>query len=628
VTGSRGRTPLAWLGGLLALYLLVPLVAFLARFATSGDRGFGVPGLGSAVATSAASATVATAVVTVLGVPLAAWLARSRGPLATAVGTLVQLPLALPPVMSGIVLVYLVGPYTQAGRLFGGALTESLAGIVLAQVFVAAPFLVIAARSAFAGVDPSLDDLAATLGHRPLARFRRVQLHVAGPAIAAGMLLTWLRALGEYGATVLLAYHPYSLPVFTYVQFSSTGIPATQAPTAIALAVAVAGVALTTVRWGRRRRLPADLPAPRAPRPADPVRLDLDLDLRVGGFALALRHAAAGSRVAVLGRSGSGKSMTLRAVAGLLGPGAGQVGLGGEDVGDLPPEARHVGYVPQGAALFPGRTVWQQVTFAVDADPQVAAWWLATLRLDGLADRLPEELSGGQRQRVALAAALSRSPRLLLLDEPFSALDAPVRDELRRELRRLQREAGLSTVLVTHDAAEAALLADEVLVLDEGRLVQAGSRREVFDAPAGPAVAALLGYPPVAAGTVGSPGTLRVGDAVLAADSGRWAPGRPVLWTVRADRVHLGPRGAHAGTVVDVADTGLRTAVTVRLDGSAAELTASVGGTDLRPGDPCRVDVAPADVLLWPAPGNPDDEPAPVARGDAPPPPAASRTRS
>ena len=124
--------------------------------------------------------------------------------------------------------------------------------------------------------------------------------------------------------------------------------------------------------------------------------------------------------------------------------------------------------------MFPGRTVWQQVLFAAGADPALAAWWLRTLRLDGLESRLPEQLSGGQRQRVALARALAFQPRLVLLDEPFSALDAPVREELRRELRRLQREAGLSTVLVTHDPEEAALLADEILVVDDGGLLQAG----------------------------------------------------------------------------------------------------------------------------------------------------------
>ena len=196
-----------------------------------------------------------------------------------------------------------------------------------------------------------------------------------------------------------------------------------------------------------------------------PTVVGFDLDLAVGTFRLSAAHQASTHRIAILGPSGAGKSITLRALAGFLGPDAGQVRYAGQPVSGIAVEDRRIGYVPQSLALFPGRTVWQQVLFATGADPELAVWWLRKLRLDGLEDRFPEQLSGGQRQRVALARALSHAPRLVLLDEPFSALDAPVRDELRRELRRLQRETGLSTVLVTHDPEEAALLADEILVV-------------------------------------------------------------------------------------------------------------------------------------------------------------------
>jgi molybdate transport system permease protein len=602
--GFRGtRSPLTWLGGLLALYLAVPLVAFLVRFAGSDDRGTGVPGLWDAVRVSVVAASIATGLITLLGVPLAYALAHGRGRVAAATGVLVQLPLALPPVMSGIVLVYLVGPYTALGRLFHGALTDSLTGVVLAQSFVSAPFLVIAAREAFAGIDPALDDLAATLGHRPLDRFARVSLRVAAPSIAAGMLLTWLRALGEYGATVLLAYHPYSLPVFTYVQFSSTGIPATQAPTAIALGLAVLLVLATALRRPRRHRHAHRLPAPRPPRELPATTVAFDLDWRVGGFRLEVAHAATSPRIAVLGRSGSGKSMTLRALAGLYGADAGTVRYSGEDVTGLPAERRPIGYVPQGAALFPGRTAWQQVTSGVDADPAVAAWWLRTLGLDGLADRLPDQLSGGQRQRVSLAQALSRGPALVLLDEPFSALDAPVRAELRAELRRLQRENGLSTVLVTHDPEEAALLADEILVLDSGRLLQAGPRREVFTRPATPAVAALLGFGPVQAATVLSAEAIDADGVVVGALPGDLPPGSPVLWSVRPDRVRLADDGPYEATVLDIADLGATATVTVGLVSTDVRLAARVLDADgLEAGDKCQVAIAPADVITWPAP--------------------------
>jgi ABC-type sulfate/molybdate transport systems ATPase subunit/ABC-type sulfate transport system permease component len=594
------RSPLTWLGGLLALYLAVPLAAFLVRLAAPGERGFGTPGLWSALWVSVESATISTALVALFGIPMAYWLARSRGPVTAAVGTLVLLPVALPPVMSGIVLIYLVGPYTFFGQLFNGGLTDSVAGVVIAQTFVAGPFLIIAARSAFAAVDPALDDLAASLGHRPAARFWLVSMRIAAPGIRAGLLMTWLRAIGEYGATVLLAYHPYTLPVFTYVQFSSTGIPTTQAPTALALAVAVVVVLLSEIRLPRRLRR-ASVPEPAPPPHATPTSVGVDLDVAVGSFRLRLAHRAASHRIAILGPSGAGKSMTLRAIAGLLGPEAGTVCFGGQPVSGVPAEARGIGYVPQGLALLPGRTVWEQVLFATGADPALAAWWLRTLHLDGLQDRLPGQLSGGQRQRVALARALSHRPRLVLLDEPFNALDAPVRDELRRELRRLQRETGLSTVLVTHDPEEAALLADEILVVADGRLLQAGSRAEVYNRPASPQVARLLGIQNLGHGVIAEPGTVTVGMLRIAAETGDLPGGSEVLWTIRPDHVAVTPRGAYPAIVDDVADIGTITTLTVRLPGGPELRVRTTDPGDLVPGGTCRVDLDPAAITLWPS---------------------------
>jgi molybdate transport system permease protein len=629
------RSPLTYLGGLLALYLAIPIGAFVVRLAQPGDKGFGVPGLWSALWTSVASATISMTIVAVLGIPLAYWLARTKGPLTWLVGLVVQLPLALPPVMSGLVLIYIVGPYTWLGNLFNDQLTGTIVGVILAQTFVAGPFLIIAARTAFAGVDPALEDLAASLGRRPASRFWLVSMRIAAPGIRAGLLMTWMRAIGEYGATVLLAYHPYTLPVFVYVLFSSTGIPATQAPTALALAVAVAVLLLVEIRPGRRRRRTPALPAPAAPPRVEPVAVSFNLDLAVGSFRLRVAHQSASNKIAILGPSGAGKSITLRAIAGFLGPQAGTVEFNGEEVAGIGVEDRRVGYVPQGLVMFPGRTAWQQVLFAVGADPALAAWWLRTLRLDGLEGRLPGELSGGQRQRVGLARALSFRPRLVLLDEPFSALDAPVREELRRELRRLQREAGLSTVIVTHDPEEAALLADEILVVDEGRLLQAGPRAEVFARPASPHVARLLGIPNLIHATVAEPGVLAVGapDAgapypgeaagdtaglLINADTEGLPVGEEVLWTIRPDHITVlagaadGP-GVYPAEVDDVADIGTLTTLTLRLrtgQDDAPELRVrTTAAVTLAPGDPCAVRLPPADITAWPAARALADEP-------------------
>jgi molybdate transport system permease protein len=593
------RSPLTWLGGLLALYLIVPLAAFGVRLAAPGDRGFGTPGLWPALEVSFVSATITSALVALFGIPLASWLAKSRGPVAAVTGVLVQLPLAIPPVTSGLLLIYLVGPYTALGQLFNGGLTDSVTGVVLAQTFVASPFLIVAARSAFASIDPALDDLAATLGHRPLARFWRVSLRVAAPGIRAGLVMTWLRAIGEYGATVLLAYHPYTLPVFTYVQFSSTGIPATQAPTALALGIAVIILLASQLHRPVRFRA-ADVPAPRPPGPAPPTRVSFDLDVTVGSFRLALAHQAASHRIAILGPSGAGKSITLRALAGLLGPGAGEVRYSGELVSAVPAEARNLGYVPQNMALFPDRTAWQQLLFATGADPGLAAWWLGTLHLGGLENRFPGQLSGGQRQRVSLARALSHGPRLVLLDEPFSSLDAPVRDELRRELRRLQKETGLSTVLVTHDPEEAALLADEILVIADGRLLQAGPRSEVYNRPASPEVARLLGIQNLLPGAVAGPGEIIAGTLGIRAGTGELPAGSDILWSVRPDRIAIGEHGGYEAVITDIADIGTLVTLTVQLTGGPELRIRTVGADGLDVGDRCRVDLEPASITLWP----------------------------
>jgi molybdenum ABC transporter ATP-binding protein len=198
----------------------------------------------------------------------------------------------------------------------------------------------------------------------------------------------------------------------------------------------------------------------------------------------------------VLGPSGSGKSSVLRAVAGLERPEGGRIALGNEVWFDaerrvhLPPERRSVGLVFQEYALFPHLSVLGNVGFGGRARAQEL---LARLRIGHLARARPGELSGGERQRVALARALAREPRVLLLDEPMSALDAHTRAAVRGELRELLRELRLPTLLVSHDFEDAGTLADRVAVLDEGRLVQVGTPDELVARPLDPFVASLTG---------------------------------------------------------------------------------------------------------------------------------------
>ena len=210
--------------------------------------------------------------------------------------------------------------------------------------------------------------------------------------------------------------------------------------------------------------------------------------------------APTGGITTLLGPSGSGKSTVLRVVAGLEEPDAGQVMFGDEDVTRLPAQKRGLGFVFQSYALFKHMTVRKNIAFGlgvrkvgVEETRRKVEELLSLVQLDGLGDRYPAQLSGGQRQRVAFARALAIEPKVLLLDEPFGALDAQVRVELRDWLRAFNAQRHVTTLLVTHDQEEAAELSDHVVVMHEGRVAQAGTPREIYDRPATPFVAGFVG---------------------------------------------------------------------------------------------------------------------------------------
>ena len=307
--------------------------------------------------------------------------------------------------------------------------------------------------------------------------------------------------------------------------------------------------------------------------------LQVRIQKQLGSFALDVELHTDARRVVLFGPSGSGKSLTLQCLAGLMRADHGVISIDGQtvfDAGsglDLPPQGRGIGYVPQGAPLFPHLRVADNVTYGLRRMPAGtrrarAEELLELVHLAGYGSRRPAELSGGEQQRVVLARALARETKLLLLDEPFSALDAPVRAALREEVLDLQARVDVSWVFVTHDLEEAYMLAEDIAVYEQGRILQQGHRDAVFLHPETVEVARLVGIrnvlPAVAAGQSGirldgSEVCLHIEAARSIQGSSHWACIRAEdVRVLRKDRPtsDLGPGTTLPGTVVDERQLG------------------------------------------------------------------------
>ena len=323
---------------------------------------------------------------------------------------------------------------------------------------------------------------------------------------------------------------------------------------------------------------------------------------------------ATGELVALLGPSGSGKTSLLRIIAGLDWPDEGSVIFDGEDALSRGAGERHVGFVFQHYALFRHMSVFENVAFGLRVQPRSirkdeahikkrVKELLDLVQLDWLADRYPSQLSGGQRQRIALARALAIEPRILLLDEPFGALDAKVRKELRRWLRQLHDEIHVTSIFVTHDQEEALEVANRVVVMDKGKIEQIGTPGDVYDNPATAFVHGFIGESIVLPVQVAD-GKVRLGDKVLNIEP-RDAVSGPSNLFIRRHDVSIVPNGSglFEGDVKHVRAFGPTQRADVVLHNGANETLIEIDAPrdrDLKPGD--VVSLQPRRYRLFPAP--------------------------
>jgi len=319
---------------------------------------------------------------------------------------------------------------------------------------------------------------------------------------------------------------------------------------------------------------------------------DLTIDIPSGAF------------VCLLGPSGCGKTTLLRLIAGLEEPSAGSLHAGGSEITDLPPNKREFGMVFQSLALFPHLDVADNIAYPLAirgigrrARMERVEALLELVQLPGLGARRIHQLSGGQRQRVAIARGLAIDPKVFLLDEPLSALDANLREHMQVELRQLQQRLGVTTLVVTHDQKEALTMADLVIVMKDGRLQQAGAPMEIYRDPANAFVAGFIGQSNLLPCTLASDGHVELAGVRLTLDARdriKTQPG-PAMLSIRPEDLRPDPQGPIAARVAFIRDLG--ESVQIALDYAGMSLQAVFAPRD-------RPDVAIGDELrLAPAPG-------------------------
>jgi len=472
------------------------------------------------------SSAIATFFSFFLGIAAARWMLSTRIRGKALIEGIFISPLVLPPTVVGFLLLLLFGRNGAIGQFllqFDLTIIFTWQAAAITGTVVSFPLMYKTALGAFEQIDANLLNAARTLGASEWQVFWRIMLPLAWPGILAGTILAFARALGEFGATLMLAGNipgqTQTIPMAIY--FAVEAGDMRQAAIWVLIILCLSLSVLTAVNfWTDLQRI--------SPQPNSSQKLEsnfpkaassfttksttkqpenglcLNIFKPLSGFALDVGFDISPEVLGILGASGSGKSMTLRCIAGLETPSSGKIVVNGKVLFDsaeginVPSKDRRIGFLFQNYALFPHLSVAQNVAFGLqhlsESEQELRVKeQLISVQMSGLENRYPHELSGGQQQRVALARAIAPSPDLLLLDEPFSALDTHLRSQLERELMQTLANYRGITLFVSHNLEEVYRVCKNLLVLAEGRPIAFDTKENIFDRPGNFTVAQLTG---------------------------------------------------------------------------------------------------------------------------------------
>jgi molybdate transport system permease protein len=465
---------------------------------------------------------LATLVTFFLGIAAAYWMLGYRGKAKSLIESIFIAPLILPPTVVGFLLLLFFGKNGPVGKLlapFDFTIVFTWYGAAIAATVVSFPLMYKTALGAFTQIDSNLLRVARTLGATESTIFWRISLPLALPGILAATTLAFARALGEFGATLMLAGNipgqTQTIPMAIYF-----AVEAGAMDEAWFWAIAIMVISLSSIisvnfwqeiKEKNRRVVPVIKNQKQLENKFLPLDtqftsgLFIDIEKNLPSFHLQVAFENDEQPLGLLGGSGAGKSMILRCIAGIETPSKGRIVLNGRVLFDsekginLPSRERRIGFLVQNYALFPHMTVAQNIAFGLQQGLSTGSirseieQQLLAMQLQGLGDRYPHQLSGGQQQRVALARALVNQPEVLLLDEPFSALDTHLRSQLEEQMTVTLKEYSGVTLFVTHNMEEAYRLCPNLLVLEQGKSIHYGSKYDIFERPATVGVAQITG---------------------------------------------------------------------------------------------------------------------------------------